>query len=541
MATVIYDAMGRTPIAVNQPNRGGDDYPFVGASDLSQLIADLALYYQDTDCTFVRPFYIEWLYGFGCVAAAETYTPVHDRDMRIIDANGALVFDTRNATDYAVTAWSSRIDVTVWQDTASDTVLRVANFTTWTEDETPRDWDVSIDPTDGQLDERVSEMVLPRLRSLRVELGSQLQENITLGDGYNAETEILTPVLVDGQRRRTSIVLHMDPGDGKGQYGPAWGPEDDPLMLRINNVTADATGNFLLDTEPGGCQRWERPIQTVVSPAPNRVVTVRDHTLQVQNECGVCCSCDDFINTFEGIRRLRDRYAALIARARVARDLYVANLERFQAQSDCRLEDPLRIVVRPICPDSVGVAGGFCNNTDACIQNLVIPFSFTYTNTLGEVDEDGRDLSATTTYDGGVGDPVVRCDTVVRSGNVDENPQKGSSPTAVEGYRLGGAYPNYYAVWERVNPGSLAAVTFRLDFVDSIAGDELQLVVDAYAPENPASGSLTGPTSIPLANYTAGQGPSTADHADRLVSRVKKVQAGLLQEDCCDTDSLSET
>lgn len=532
-----FDGLGRQSIAVDQPPSAGDNYPFVGASDIDKLIADAYLSYKDETCNFQRPFRIRWLYGFGCLKEFVPGEIVHDFDALIEDANGKVVFDSREATSFKASLWGTRLRVLQWIDADNDTVLRLVQHISWNEDETPQNWPVYIEPVNGQLDERVSERLLPRVRSLRVDLGSQRQGPLVLANGFNTLIEQSQLAIEDGERLVTTLTISAAPGLGKGKYGPACDPETTDtagVLRRINNIQGDSSGNFTLDAT--GCYRIERPVLSVLAEGPPRRVRVRDNSLKLSNDCGPCCECEDFINTYEGIRRLRDRYADLFARAKAVRDLYIKNRNRVIDSANCRKNDPLRVVIRPLCPDEVAVAVGFCNNTDQCLYNLIIPISFEYTSANVSFSE----CNADTQYNG-TGEPDITCNSTFRSGNRDENKSQGNSGNALDFYKLGGEYPHFYAAWERVDPGGLAQVTFRVNFPNSQEGDVAEVSVDAYAIGQ-SNVPLTGTGSkIPIPGYEPGSGPLTAEaKAARLVDSCKVVRAGLLQEDCCGTDSFSE-
>jgi len=535
------NSLGRQSIAVNQPGAGGDNYPLVGSSDIDQLLADAYLSFTDIPCSFVRPFQVLWLYGFGCGKAdkndIDAVAPVHDYDVLIVDSSSEVVFDSREADSFVYSLWGDRLRVLQWTNTVTDSVLRLVQHIAWNEDETPRNWPVFFYPKNGRLDDRVSERLLPRLRSLRVDLGDKLQSRLSLRNGFNTTMATVEPEIADGDRLTTTISIGAAPGSGKGKFGPACGEEttDVPGILRlVNNTQGDESGNFLFDA--GGCYRVERPILEVLSDNGIRRVQVRNHSLQISNDCGPCCECDDFINTYEGIRRLRDRYADLYSRASAVRELYAQNRQRFIDSAACRAADPLRVIVRPLCPDEVAVAVGFCNNTDQCLRNLIIPISFEFNGA-----ESLGGCNVATEYTG-TGEPGISCNSTFRAGNREENPTQGNSDGSLDFYQLGGRYPHFYAAWEQVDPGGLAQVTFRLNFPGSQPGDQAEVSVDAYAVERPKTGSLLGSTAkTPIPGYTTGVGPVTQAALDaRLVDACKVVRTGIFQEECCPEDSFSE-
>lgn len=540
----VFDEFGRSNIAVNQPPGGGSDYPFVGESDIEQIIADLYLAYVDNDCELVHPFRIEWLNGFGCEAPSPPIAVTHDFDMRIVDAEGTTVFDSRESDTFTTKMWGIRFLILEWHK--DDDILRVVHHLTWTdkdtEDGTAENFSIYIEPVKAILDERAVVQIPLRVRSLRTDFGDELKGNLVLSNGFNTELSTAVRTLLGSVRAVTTILLDVAPGIGDGRFGPACDEEDVIPIRTINNIPPDERGNFIFDATD--CYRIERPVNEILNVSP-RQVQIEDHTIKISNDCGPCCECQDYTNVFEGIRRLSKRYSELIADAKRIRDQYVANKARFEEQRLCRIAENLRIVLQPTCPDVLGVAVGFCNSTDEPITNLVMPISFSYLDTTGneEPGQPGVPLSATTTIDSGE-PPTEECGGTFRQGNTD--PDLGKASLAVssknnqfrEIYSLGGSYPHFWAFWDCIDPGAMATVTFQLRFDGSISTDNVELVIDAYSVSEPAIAPGGGP---PIPGYVAGSGPVGEEAvAAKAALTPAKAVSGLLQEDCCPEESLSE-
>src|SRR5690606_20266701 len=114
------------------------------------------LSYVDVSCRLARPFRVRWLYGFGCLKADVPPGMVHNYDALIEDADGRVVFDSREAGTFSASLWGSRLRVLQWINAADDSVLRLVQHIAWNEDEVPRNWPIYLTPDNGQLDERVS-------------------------------------------------------------------------------------------------------------------------------------------------------------------------------------------------------------------------------------------------------------------------------------------------------------------------------------------------------------------------------------------------
>lgn len=514
---------GRRPIGVNQPPGGGDQYPFVSESELKLLIADFYLAYRDETCQFVRPFSIKWIHGFGCDDVAVPITPVNDLDILIVDANDQTVFSSLTATEFNVQNWGALLRVVQWSDDDQN-VCRLVQYGGWPADTEPVTFPIYQAPVSAILDERTLERRLPVVRSMRVDLGQAYSERIRWQNGHNTLWTVETPEVADGQRTVTYLTIDAVPGAGRGLFPADCDDEDQVTIKRINGVEADEHGNFTLDAT--GCHRIERPVFEVLETGARRAVAVIDHTLQLFNDCGPCCGCDDFINTYEGIRRLRDRYADLVVRANIVRTKYMSNLERFESQRACRLAEPLRLALRPFCPNEVAIAIGFCNNSGRCIQNLILPISFEYSDLAGDTYPDTPDpIAFTTEYAAGFG-PVIPRNSIFRAGNISGNQQQGSGMIP-ELYELGGSYPHYYAAFDRVDPGGYASVVFRMQFPSGVATDTIRVGIDAY--EGPSDISSTPSLAIPIPGYTPGGGPVTlAAKNRRLTSTLRLAETGLL-------------
>lgn len=523
---IAISAFGRNAIAVDQPVGGGSDFPFVGISELSSLVADLSYQPASSDEPSNLPYSIAWVYGLDEGSASVPFTPVHAQDMAITDSLGNTVFDSRAASAPVVQAWGDRLNIIQWKNNAGD-VLRIAQHTAFSPDIEPVIYPIYIEPMSAVLDSRTHVVTTPRLKSLRLDVGDPLTTSFKLQNGYNTT---LIPLNASGGttiRPATVISLSATPASGAGRFDP--GCDGEPILRRINNITADASGNVQLDAD--NCYRLERPVFAILDAAlDTSALAIIDHTLQVFNDCGPCCTCDNFVNTYEGVRKMRDRYANLSARATAVRDLYAKNVARFASQKSCRDNQTLRVAVTPICPDILQMTVGFCNSTDACMENVVLFMSFEY--------NDGTTVA--NTIFSGESTPTAICDSTFRGGNVDANPTSGFNTAAPKLYALGGSYPHYYSVWDKINPGALASLSVQFLFQDSAPADRVDVAFDVYqAGHHPTVVNPTPGVAVsPIAGYTLGVGPTTVGaRAARVVSGVRKVSTGLLQSPCCGEES----
>jgi len=487
-------------IAVNQPTGGGSDYPLVRTNAINALLADIYLAYVDDDYDYELPFQIRWMCGFGSNPVAPPFAPVHLFDMLIEDASGRVVFDSRLGDAPTHEFWSADRLIIQWQH--GDNTLRAVRYQLQI-----ADFDTYFEPIDAVLDNRVVQQVPLRVRSLRLDVGGAHQEDITLSGGFNTDLEILDATRVDGTRFETEIRLSASPGGGDGRFGPACGDETLRSIRSISAVPPDSHGNWNLDAD--GCFRLERPVSAVLNSGPPRELRLTDHTLQLFGDCGIRCECEDFMAVYEGIRRMRNRYADMIERTQVARDLFQSMVERFAARAACTQGAIVRASVAKIGSGRLSFSVGYTNNGqyNGCLQNVVVPISFQYLDTTGNMEPGSNPpvpLSAVTTYGGA---PVLDTVTVVREGNfVVSHDGRTGQPAARHTYQLGGAWPHYYVVFGAVSVGHTASVFFRLDFPGATATDVVELIVDAYRDGNAEDDG----GGIPIDGYTPGSGPTGA-------------------------------
>ena len=167
-------------------------------------------------------------------------------------------------------------------------------------------WGSTITPN-AELDARTYQRVPARVRSITVGMQTITGPNIKLVNGYNLNLAVTPVAGDDGGRNQQQVAIRANPGDGLGVY-PGCGDVVLPIT-QINNSNPDSNGRFILSTD--SCYRLQRP-STVVSTSPREVaISVPDTTeakslatLQLFNDCGPCCSCQDYENVYEGERLL---------------------------------------------------------------------------------------------------------------------------------------------------------------------------------------------------------------------------------------------
>lgn len=513
---------GRRPIGVAQgPGQGGDNFPIVQPSvDIERLLADAYLAYIDNTNKFTPPFHIKYLHGFGTDIVSVPITPVHTHDVEIQDNTGLVVFNSLVATDFKEEAWAGIRKILEWTDAAGQ-ILRIVYHTEFGLNDVTRTYDIYIEPAAAQLDGRVPYQIPKRVTSFRIGLSTLKAANVVFRNGFNTKVIAADPVVVDGDRRTTDVTLSAEAGSGAGRFGPACDELDSPIR-RINGVGPNDRGNFLLDATD--CYRVERPVQSTLQASP-RQVQIRDHTLRISNDCGPCCECDDFIAVWEAIRKLTVKYTDLITRTQAARDQYHANRQRYLDDLECRLDDRLRFLMEPICPDEVGVAVGWCNNTTQCLTGLIIHISFAYVDGTGKCTAlGGGALTASTT----AVFSELPCASTFRDGNIIKSPL-GETPGRRELYTLGGTWPHFWAIWDQVDPGGMATATFRIKFDTPTPTQVVEGIAEAFVV--PPADQVSTPGLSPVPGYTLGSGPLTTPAINRLMECPALRSASLAA--CC--------
>lgn len=553
----IFDEYGRARIAVDQSTGGGRNYPFVTNTELRQLVADFYLSYADNTSSFVHPFRIRWLSGFGCEETTSISDPPvvpHQFDMVVEDAVSAIVFDSTLADEPQVRDWGN-LKIVEW--ILGESILRVVYFLAWTEDEVPLSFPFYMEPIDAVLQERTYTQLPPRLRSIRVEGGNKLVPFPVFANGYNTVLDLAPKLPNDGGRYEREITFNAAPGSGKGRYGPAC-DDPEPRLFRLNNVGPDSSGNITLDA--ADCFRESRPVVAILDDPELHQVRVRGHASQLFNDCSICYDCDDVISVYQALRLIRNRLASVRDRAVAVRNTYIANRNRMVADAACRASTVTRAALRPIYPNQLGVVIGYCNNTGACQSNVIIVISFQYQDEAGDLDPTiatPTPLSAVTTVANSgppyatittpmVDPPSIVALSTMRMGNSDSG-DLGVSRSQYEKYRLGGKWPIYHATFNKIDAGRMGTVTFRLDFPNGVTSDAVEMIVDVYvAPEGLVTDSIDNPIfqrqiyGVPITDYKIGAGPMTPGCLlTRMGTPLKRV-SGLLTPPGGGDDSISD-
>jgi len=467
-----YADCGREPIGVAQ--KLGHEWPLVQPSDdIRYLLADAYLNYEDpydyaeADEPYELPFRIAYLYGVGCEDdvshPAFAPDPVHEADILIFDAQDRVVFDSTTG-DLTKQVWNECLTVYEWE--TADSVCRIVAHTAWQPDSElePEQIQIRLIPESAILDPRVIRRQPKKVRKLIVN-DEDLIGDIELHWGFNIEYTDVAPInqttgllqqvrqlANTGSNLRAGFQFTIDgtPGGGLGLYP---GCDDiDPVLRRINGVTGNEYGDFLL--APEQCYWIERP-STIATTSP-RTLTVTPNTLQFHNNCRPCCECDDFVEVKKAIDSLFNSWRELGQTAEEIRDLYSGNRSRWISQKECRETRPQKLILEPMCGGYIGLGYSFCNLTRECQGPLSIKVEF---ETHGY---------------GGTG-PVTRnmdVELVDIRTRKNERGERRLLP-----YNMGGEYPSYNSYWEVLDYRQSARLSLMLQACEVADGDSITVTI----------------------------------------------------------------
>ena len=387
---------GRRGVGVVQP-QSGIDYPFVGFvprqppydNDFRQLVADFYLAYDDdgeydpTSEKTVPPFRMQYMYGIGCVEntiPADFFTPTHEADLMIVDANDKVVFNTAAADMFDVKMWGDDYKIYTW--TTYKTVCCLVVYTTWPNgDDAAQNYAKYLKPEQAILDARTVYKMPKRLLSLGVR-----QKNgtviygpfigaLALKNGYN--TTIIeaekTNVSSHSFVANTNIRISGVAGSGAGYYPVCGSGYDETThellpqpIKRINGVGPTTGGNFLLSSSD--CLYARRPtavVDAVYTPS-------RTAGQQIGADCPPCCRCSDYVDTALYMNQLSERYQLIGTRVTEAKLIHEQNIAKWSDRRQCTLAQPLKLLfVAQRCP-TLDCVLMICNSCATCIPGSTL-------------------------------------------------------------------------------------------------------------------------------------------------------------------------
>jgi len=278
---------------------------------------------------------------------AGPYTRVHAVDLVILDAAGAVAFDSTTASSYVTKAFDDRRRVHEWH--SEGRVCRLVQHTAWSSPSASRVLGPEVYPDDGRIDERCSAVASTRLTSL-----SGLGGDVILEAGHNVRFEVADEVV--GLRRRSVVQIVAEAGAGAG-VAPGCVT---PPISSIGGATADSGGN--LNLAGGDCYRAAAPF---VNAGGGRFEPVLG-SLALRNDCKACCTCESDADIQAQLLAAYAALKALAVRAEAARDRRASNVTRWKAV--VRPPDvEMTLTAVPHDKRYVELAVRVCNRTDQCL------------------------------------------------------------------------------------------------------------------------------------------------------------------------------
>jgi hypothetical protein len=405
-------------------NPNGVYFPFIReVAGAERLFADMYLGHRVKSA--VLPLRVTDIDGF-----TQPVTPGR-AEMVIVDANGAVVFDSTSAAEYRNNDWGGRFRIHEW--ISDDAVLRVVQHTGQNDTEDVITYQTSQTLSDAVLDERVSELWPDEVLTLVVN-GHPIKGEVEFVGGYNFETKLNSINRSSGKPHVNKVYVSAEPGSGLGREEGCVGTTDYPIRS-INGVKPKNDGSFIMSATD--CLFFVKPGQVVPQNGSNHINYQFTNGLLLKESCLPCCSCDDFVNTYQGIRRLYDTYAGLGNRATNVRNQHASNIDRWTDQKGCRESDPVKINIMPFKVSDVHgfkLGVGVCNIEPGCRGELTLDLNFEASQGLrGYINRDT--LFA---YSG-----------------------SGYSP---EEYQVLGDWPNYQVKWLNARGQSLSKLKLDIAF-----------------------------------------------------------------------------
>jgi len=387
----------RLAVGFNQPPGSGDLYPFVApSSDITQLLGDLFVSFDDVQDEVVYPLRVAWMAGFGTIVVprpTDWPVPTHDYDLVIVDANDLVVFDSTTAS-FEATTWCDRLLIMEW--TNGHNVCRCTKYLVWSPADVAnsqtRTYESFILPVNGELQGDAWYKLPRRVTSLLVAGTTIEHTNVELVEGYNMGIAKATaavaptfqlPSLVStsplkiGARVNHRIGLNATPGLGLGVFPGCENAKAEQAIRTINHIAGNSYQNFNYDSE--GCIRTQRPVG-LTQPSPREfeyadfVLTQAESAaaLKLSNDCVNCCDCTRFAQTYQGLKRQWFLFQDLAHAAEDVRDTYSKNRDRWLVQKQIREEDMLRVrlVSEGNCKYAWGIS--FCNSSKCCLSQVEV-------------------------------------------------------------------------------------------------------------------------------------------------------------------------
>ena len=405
-------------------NPNGVYFPFISeVSGAERLFADMYLGHRVK--TAVLPLRVTVISGFTQPVTTSR------AEMTIVDASGSVVFNSTSAGEYRGVNWGGRFRIHEW--ISDEAVLRVVQHTGQNDTEDVIVYPSSQTLSNAVLDERASELWPDEVLTFIVN-GYPIKGDVEFVGGYNFETKLNSINRSSGKPHVNKVYVSAEPGSGLGREEGCVGTTEYTIRS-INGVKPKTDGSLIMSAT--NCLFFVKPGQVVPQNGNNHINYQFTNGLLLKNSCLPCCSCDDFVNTYQGIRRLYDTYTALGTRATTVRNQHASNVSRWGDQKSCRESDPVKINIMPFKVSDVygfKIGAGVCNIEPGCRGELTLDLNFETPNGLKG---------------------YINRDTLFAYSGSGYNPEQ---------YQLLGDWPNYQVKWLNARGQSLSKLKLDIAF-----------------------------------------------------------------------------
>lgn len=293
------------------------------------------------------------------------------------DSDSDTTFTWNEYGEWAVFSWTKGVEIAI-QFVIPITVITANGGN----EEFVVGYDAGYTPQTTELYELQQSRVLAgpnRVRRVFIKQGDDLQlvaengEDVLIQPGFNMQLEAQAPDTTAG-RQLTRIAIDAVPGAGRGRYLLCPGRQ---YLYTINGVGPDSQGRANLTPEE--CYWVELPLRrppTPIEPEHGLVEegSVRPHTMQLHNSCGPCCSCEDYIKTYDNLRLLWNKARAQAAMYQQLRSGYSALLAEYLL-----LFNTQALVISKYDDETIRVVSTYVHTE----QDNLVNFEFEFTLPLG--------------------------------------------------------------------------------------------------------------------------------------------------------------
>lgn len=430
----------------------GTDFPFVKPStDIKGLFEDFNLFYEGA---FSLPLRVSLVAGF------DTSNPSNSL-VEIKDSKGLLVLSTLNAIDSDVTAWGAHRLIYTWRSSSavltivqySSSVIQAASSASLSSESSN-----SFVPVSAILDERAYLRDVIKVNKIKVG-AVEVAGDIRLVGGHNVTFNFTGTTSVEGRRKVNNVQVAAVAGTGAGIYEQC--PEGciQGVIKTVNGVKPSPYGNISVVTKE--CY-WTGLDGT---GSPTYYTAANTNSINLNNNCSPCCECNDFVKTYEGIRKLHTRFKTLGGRSMRVRGQHYANQERWSAARACREGHSIRIFALPLAGARTSTLIAFCNVSQDTIGPIRLEIDLSSGGNSGFIE------------------------------SVIWYPTDSSSPTEVAPE---GEWPNYIFRWDSLRPGRSAKVRFTAVVSDPADGDLILINAQAVLDSNDEVVAIGEPYSLGL-------------------------------------------